>query len=149
MLCALKWVFLQYFFASDIDIGFGSGDGGGFQLGVEDDFFSDNGISVDEYIKGKVDVGICDSVGWGWVGRDDIEEAQLGVEDEVDSKKESIFGKGVKYELSVEFVCSVCVMELAEIFMVCEVHSTMISLGYRVSDITGNSQAQKFDKAQK
>ena len=60
--CALKWVFIKFFY-SHVDIGFGSGDGGGFELGVEDEVGSNNGIRDDKYAKGEIGVEIGDSAG--------------------------------------------------------------------------------------
>ena len=48
ILCALKWVF---YFASDIDTAFGSGVGGGYEVGVEYKVGSENGCSVNNDIK--------------------------------------------------------------------------------------------------
>ena len=85
ILCALKWVFIKYYFDSDVDIGFGRGNGGGRELVVEDEVGSNNRSRVSKYIKGEVDVEIGDSLGWVRVVRDDSKEFGLGVEDEVDS----------------------------------------------------------------
>ena len=67
-LCVLKWVLIKTLFSSDVDIGFGSGDGGGCALGVKDEVCSESGSSVDKYIKGKDYVDFVDNVGWGGVG---------------------------------------------------------------------------------
>ena len=47
---------LGLYFASDVDTSFGSGVGGGFEVGVEDGFGSENGSSVSYDIKDEVDL---------------------------------------------------------------------------------------------
>ena len=50
-------------FASDVDTIFGIGVGGRFGLGVEDDFFSENGTSVNNDRKGEFDLDIVEISG--------------------------------------------------------------------------------------
>ena len=47
---------LGLYFANDVDTEFGSGVGGGFEVGVEDGFGSENGSSVSYDIKDEVDL---------------------------------------------------------------------------------------------
>ena len=100
-----------------LTIGFGIGDGGGFELGVEDEVGSNNGIIIDKYFKFGVDVDIGDNIGWGVVRGNDNEEFGLRVEYEVDSENDSSVGKGIKYEFGVVFGVSRGVLGLVDILM--------------------------------
>ena len=101
-----------------LKIRFGIGDGGGFELGVEDEVGSNNGIIIDKYFKFGVDVDIGDNIGWGVVRRNDSEEFGLRVEYEVDSENDSSVGKCVNDKYDMVFGDSVGIMGLVDMLMV-------------------------------